>query len=137
MARPDPAIDRRPDQGRAWKAVLIFVGLFLVILAISLRTGSRTPSKSSLPRRAPSVAARAGYVGSKSCAECHPGEFASHSRSGHARTLRRAARTALAGRLSGKTVRRSGAAGGELSLRIAKRRILDRAARGQIVSNDG
>ena len=49
------------------------------------------------------MAARTGYVGSKSCAECHPGEFASHSRSGHARTLRPAARTALAGRLSGET----------------------------------
>ncbi len=49
------------------------------------------------------MAVRTGYVGSKSCAECHPGEFASHSRSGHARTLRPAARTALAGRLSGET----------------------------------
>jgi Cytochrome c554 and c-prime len=103
MAQPDPAIPRRPDQARAWKAVLVFVAVFVVILAISLGTGSRSPRKFSAPRGAASVAARARYVGSKSCAECHPGEFASHSRSGHARTLRPAARTSLAGRLSGET----------------------------------
>jgi hypothetical protein len=103
MAELDPAIDKRPVQTQAWKAVLIFVAAFLIVLAISLGIGSRAPMASRSPRSAPSVAVRAGYVGSKSCAECHPGEFASHSRSGHARTLRRAAKIVLAGRLSGET----------------------------------
>jgi hypothetical protein len=42
-----------------------------------------------------------GYVGSQSCATCHPGEAAAHSRSGHARTLRPAGRSKLAERLDG------------------------------------
>ena len=67
MPNPDPAIHRRPDRVQAWKAVLFFVGTFLVILAISLGTGSRTPSTSNSPRRALAVVARADYVGSKSC----------------------------------------------------------------------
>jgi hypothetical protein len=43
------------------------------------------------------------YVGSKVCAECHPGESALHDRSGHARTLGPAGRRALARRLDGST----------------------------------
>ena len=39
------------------------------------------------------------YVGDRSCRECHPGEFASHSRSGHSRTLRPAAKTKVAHQL--------------------------------------
>jgi predicted CXXCH cytochrome family protein len=41
------------------------------------------------------------YIGSKICAECHPGEAALHARSGHAATLRPASRLALARRLDG------------------------------------
>jgi Cytochrome c554 and c-prime len=44
------------------------------------------------------------YIGSKVCAECHPGEAALHSRSGHASTLRPAGRGSLARRLDRKTV---------------------------------
>jgi hypothetical protein len=44
------------------------------------------------------------YVGSKACAECHPGEEAHYVRSGHATTLRPAAERNLAGRLDGTTV---------------------------------
>ena len=32
----------------------------------------------------------AGFIGDRSCRECHPGESAAHSRSGHSRTLRKA-----------------------------------------------
>src|SRR5262245_31757450 len=39
------------------------------------------------------------YIGSQVCAECHPGEAALHSRSGHARTLSPAGRLPLARRL--------------------------------------
>src|SRR5262249_14988249 len=41
------------------------------------------------------------YTGSLVCAQCHPGEFALHSRSGHARTLSAAGRLPLARRLGG------------------------------------
>ncbi len=41
------------------------------------------------------------YIGSRVCAECHPGESALHSLSGHARTLRPAGRRALARQLDG------------------------------------
>src|SRR5262249_33849202 len=44
------------------------------------------------------------YIGSKVCAECHPGEAALHSRSGHALTLSRAGRRSLGQRLDGTTV---------------------------------
>jgi hypothetical protein len=44
------------------------------------------------------------YIGSRSCAECHPGASALHARSGHARTLRPAGRLPLARRLDGTTV---------------------------------
>jgi hypothetical protein len=41
------------------------------------------------------------YVGFQVCAECHPGEAALHSRSGHAQTLRPASRRGLSRRLDG------------------------------------
>ncbi len=45
------------------------------------------------------------YVGDVSCRECHPGESASHGRSGHSRTLRPAARVALGHDWDGRTAR--------------------------------
>jgi hypothetical protein len=44
------------------------------------------------------------YVGSRVCSECHPGEAALQSRSGHASTLGLAARRKLARKLDGTTV---------------------------------
>lgn len=44
---------------------------------------------------------RGPYVGSRVCGECHPGESASFTRSGHANTLRKAARLPLARKLDG------------------------------------
>jgi hypothetical protein len=44
------------------------------------------------------------YIGPQVCAECHPGEAALHARSGHALTLRPAARRALVHRLDGTMV---------------------------------
>jgi hypothetical protein len=41
------------------------------------------------------------YVGDRACSECHPGEAAHHSRSGHSRTLLAAAGTKLARDLNG------------------------------------
>src|SRR5271155_823848 len=42
-------------------------------------------------------------VGDVSCRDCHPGESASHSRSGHSRTLRSAVRVALDRHWDGRT----------------------------------
>ena len=103
MASPGPAIDRRPDPARAGKPALLFAGGLLVIVAIAWAVGTRFP-RSTVGERSNSVrAVRANYIGSRSCADCHPGEFAAHTRSGHARTLRPAAQTPLAGRLDGAT----------------------------------
>ncbi len=42
------------------------------------------------------------YVGERVCSECHPGEAALHSRSGHARTLRPAAQIGWEGQFDGR-----------------------------------
>jgi hypothetical protein len=44
------------------------------------------------------------YAGPRACSECHPGEAALYSRSGHASTLRAASRLELSRRLDGTTV---------------------------------
>jgi hypothetical protein len=44
------------------------------------------------------------YIGSRVCGDCHPGEAALQSRSGHSMTLRPAGRLAIARRLDGTTV---------------------------------
>jgi hypothetical protein len=44
------------------------------------------------------------YIGHQVCAECHPGEYALYSGSGHALTMRAAADRTLSDRLSGRTV---------------------------------
>jgi len=41
------------------------------------------------------------YIGSRACAECHPGEAAAHARSGHASTLKSTSRLAVVRRLDG------------------------------------
>lgn len=62
------------------------------------------------PDWTPPVAVRVGsegsprYVGRASCLECHPGECAAFSRSGHARTLRPAEKAPIARWLDGRTV---------------------------------
>lgn len=44
------------------------------------------------------------YIGSRVCGECHPGEYASYTGSGHARTFRAAELHRVARRLDGRTV---------------------------------
>jgi Cytochrome c554 and c-prime/Doubled CXXCH motif (Paired_CXXCH_1) len=94
---------RAPNPARAWKAVLVFVCVSLAAVAILWGLGSRTPDSRVATTLDSGRASRESYVGSESCAACHPGEFAAHSRSGHARTLRRAAQTEQANLLAGKT----------------------------------
>jgi hypothetical protein len=103
MTTPDSLNPQRPNRARAWKAVLVFVCGLLAAIAILLRIGSKTSDSRVATTRDTGRAPRQSYVGSASCAECHPGEFAAHSRSGHAQTLRRAARTEQAGQLAGNT----------------------------------
>ena len=45
----------------------------------------------------------ADYIGARSCTQCHPGEAALHSQSGHAHTLRPGAMVAVARWLDGRT----------------------------------
>jgi hypothetical protein len=94
---------RRPDPTRAWKAVLVFVCGLIGVVAILSGIGSRTPDTRVPAKPGSGWAPRESYAGSESCAGCHPGEFAAHTRSGHARTLRRAAQTAQAKLLAGST----------------------------------
>ncbi len=88
---------------------IVAAGLWLVVTARRFPPG---PRRSSGPRlltvdqpfppggRFPADP----YIGSRVCAECHPGESALHARSGHAATLRPAGRLPLARRLDGTTV---------------------------------
>src|SRR4051794_37731023 len=103
MAAPDPRIDLRPDPTRARRVVLTFACGLLLVVAIRWGVGSLSPRIPVAERSDSGRAPRASYIGSRSCAACHPGEFASHSRSGHARTLRPAAQTPQARRLGGAT----------------------------------
>ena len=103
MADPDPPIAPRPDPARAMRAILLFAGGLSLILAIAWVIRSQS-SRTNVAGRSDSVrASRADYLGSRACSDCHPSEFAAHSRSGHAHTLRLAARTQVARRLDGAT----------------------------------
>jgi hypothetical protein len=63
-------------------------------LALQAGTADRERGAPPGPRRQidPTYA---GYVGDTSCRDCHPGEYAAHTGSGHSKTLRPAARVAL------------------------------------------
>ena len=61
-----------------------------------------TPKKTMLPMDAAIVNQ---LVGEKACRECHPGQSASHSRTGHARTMRPGPVEAIASWLNGRSVK--------------------------------
>jgi hypothetical protein len=97
--------------------VILIVGLAALVVAISwlVYAASRSRSASVPPRRVRMLTydrpfpaegrfEQDPYVGSKACAQCHPGEAALHSRSGHAMTLGPAGRRPLARRLDGTSV---------------------------------
>jgi Cytochrome c554 and c-prime/Doubled CXXCH motif (Paired_CXXCH_1) len=103
MANPDPRLNPGPDPARTRRILLLLGCGFLAVVALLLTFGSPSPP-TQVARPLPSARAkRDAYVGSTSCAECHPGEFASYTRSGHARTLRLAAQTPQARRLNGSS----------------------------------
>ena len=103
MANPDSPIEPRPETARARRAVLVFGWGIAVIAVILLSFGLRSSWSPIANRSDPGRVPRDLYIGSQGCAACHPGEFAAHSGSGHARTLRSAARTPQAIRLNGAT----------------------------------
>jgi predicted CXXCH cytochrome family protein len=99
MPRSTPRTRLNP--ARAWWTILLFLCGGLIIAAISLEVSSRVPRTPGTSRTVQTRMGRLGYVGSQSCAACHPAEYASHSQSGHARTLHRTSQTSLAKRLNG------------------------------------
>ena len=104
MAAPKLPQGRPPGLLRMGKLVLFVGGGLALALAVFWWAG--LPNL-TIPFAAGKVSARAlkpSYVGSSSCRECHPGESAHFSRSGHARILRPAAGTPLARKLNGRVV---------------------------------
>jgi Cytochrome c554 and c-prime len=106
MVDPVPEIERPQGPQRIREALLILGGtLALAVMALWWATRP-------LPRERPRFSSTAGsdretlgaYAGPRACGECHPGESALHSRSGHGRTLRLAAKLPIARRLAGRTV---------------------------------
>jgi Cytochrome c554 and c-prime/Doubled CXXCH motif (Paired_CXXCH_1) len=104
MAKQDPRVCQRSMPRRIWKAGLFLGCVCLVIGAVTWRKNLPVPLSSSAWLWSWNRARRDTYVGSQSCAACHPGEFALHSRSRHARTLHSVAGTPWAGRLNGLTI---------------------------------
>jgi hypothetical protein len=87
--------------------VLAAIWLMVAATRFETRTGrSRNVRLLTLDRPFPRAGRFAAdpYAGPQICADCHPGEAALHSRSGHAQTLRPAGQRLLARRLDGRTV---------------------------------
>lgn len=109
MSESSPLPERatRPKTPAARDALIVgVVGMLLVGALVWWATsGGRETSLGSrrvgLGPKDPRVAR---FVGDRACRECHPGESASHSRSGHARTLRPAAARSVAQWLDGGSV---------------------------------
>ncbi len=107
MSVPDPSarpgIDRpRPSGPRAISIALAMTMMLAFAGSIWIvRKGTRSARDGVAGSGSQSAVDPdyGNYVGDVSCRECHPGESASHGRSGHSRTLRSAARVALEQRL--------------------------------------
>ena len=83
-------------RARASAAILLPI---IACGAIWLSFRAKSPSR---PENSPSSALESAvYVGSVACARCHPGEAFRHARSGHARTLMKAADSPAARALDG------------------------------------
>jgi len=96
QAPPDGTARVLKELGKVAAFMAVAVGG--AILALRL-LGSRPSAEDAAPKRATS----ADYVGARSCRDCHPAEAASHSRSGHAQTLRPGAMADVARWLDGRT----------------------------------
>jgi hypothetical protein len=107
MALEKPKDERLPGRRRStvrWEGLLVLVGVLAFGVAIGLwRSGGmafrdRLGLSGSKTEVDPTYAL---YAGDRACSECHPGEAALHSRSGHSRTLQSAAGFALTHKLDG------------------------------------
>jgi hypothetical protein len=112
-------IDPSPRTNRLQIAVLLacLAGLISAAAWLVFVSGNRSPRDSTkrpaerwevirlitFDRPFPSEGRFVGdpYIGSRVCGECHPAESAAHSRTGHAATLRPAARVKTSRRLDG------------------------------------
>jgi hypothetical protein len=106
MTDPDLPSDRLQGSRMVREAsAIVGAGLALVVAAAWWLSGTHPAERPRFSVASGSVPSSLGdYVGTESCAGCHPGESALHSRSGHSRTLRPAAGTPLARRLAGRMV---------------------------------
>src|SRR5262249_23055290 len=97
--------------------VIVFLGLISTLLAVGwiVRSASRNERFDGrgglspflkISRDLPPSGRFPGdpYIGSKACADCHPGEYALYTRSGHALTFRPAAERRLTDQLAGVSV---------------------------------
>jgi hypothetical protein len=83
---PEP--DSNPARGRGFRGDAIVLAVFGAGVAFWFWLASGENAPAPVARR--NVLADQ-FVGDAACASCHPGESASHARSGHSRTLRPAA----------------------------------------------
>ncbi len=108
MAVPDPGPphDSPPARSSAWEAPAIGLAFVLAIAGLAwwLLYEPAPETGRSKFERAEVDPRYALYVGDRSCRECHPGESAAHSRSGHSRTFRPAAKVDSARGLDGRIV---------------------------------
>jgi Cytochrome c554 and c-prime len=83
---------------------LVFVVVFACALIWAFSGANRETSQRAVKALPGDPKTAAMYIGAKACAECHAGEYAHFTRSGHARTLRMAAATQLTDKMNGLSV---------------------------------
>ena len=85
---PGPSTPARASSASLREAVAIGVGFLAALGGLAWWASRPDAPPPSRVERAAIDPGYASYVGDRSCRDCHPGESAAHSRSGHARTLR-------------------------------------------------
>jgi hypothetical protein len=97
----------QPGAGRSGEREALVIGATVLALIVSLVAWATWP-QSARPRRVAATSANhgleSGYVGSRSCGECHPGASAAHHGSGHARTFGPASQHPVARWLDGRSL---------------------------------
>ena len=108
MSAPEPIPPSEPGPARppAWEAPAIGFGFVLAFAAVAwwLLRSPEVESGRSKFERAEVNPEYVRHVGDRACRDCHPGESAAHSRSGHSRTLRPASLVKSARDLDGREV---------------------------------
>jgi hypothetical protein len=111
--RTHPGLATRPARARPVVALgilgMILAGVWVVWNADRNRRFDGRGGLSAyldIARDLPTTGRFAGdpYIGSKACAECHPGEYALFTGSGHAQTFRKAVERRVTDQLAGTTV---------------------------------